>query len=86
MRILSFHQNAFFEYLEWNEIDLSKYNKINTLLKDILRHPFTGIGKPAPLKYKNNKYWSRRITDEHRIVYQVLDEMILIISCKGHYK
>ncbi len=86
MRKLSFHQEAFVDYLKWNEIDVPKFTKINNLLKDILRQPFSGIGKPEPLKYQNQKYWSRRISDEHRIVYQVLDDMVLIISCKGHYK
>jgi toxin YoeB len=86
MKLLSFHENSFKEYLEWDDVDKSKFSKINSLLKDILRHPFTGIGKPEPLKYKNEKYWSRRITDEHRLVYQVLDDMIIVVSCKDHYK
>jgi toxin YoeB len=86
MRLLSFHQSSFYEYLEWNEIDKSKFKKINTLIKDIIRDPFTGIGKPELLKYQNEKYWSRRISDEYRIIYQVLPDMVIIISCKGHYQ
>jgi toxin YoeB len=86
MRIISFHIRAFNDYLDWNNNDKSTFKKINILIKDILRNPFAGIGKPEQLKYQNEKYWSRRITEEHRIVYQVLEEMIIIISCKGHYK
>ncbi len=85
MSILGFHNKAFDDYLYWNKENKLVYNKINTLLKHILRTPFTGIGKPEPLKYKDGKYWSRRITDEHRLVYKVLDDMIIIVSCKGHY-
>jgi len=86
MRILGFHENTFNEYLDWQETDATKFKKINSLLKDILRHPFTGIDKPEPLKYNTEKYWSRRISDEHRLVYQVLDDIIMVISCNGHYK
>lgn len=67
------------------ENDQIKFKKINSLIKDILRHPFYGIGKPEALKFKGEKYWSRRITDEHRLVYQVFENMIIIISCKEHY-
>jgi len=55
------------------------------LIKDILRQPFTGIGKPEPLKQELQGYWSRRINDEHRLVYKVSDDAIIIISCKYHY-
>ena len=85
MKLLSFHASTFEEYLEWKEIDKSKFNNINTLLNDILRHPFTGIGKPEQLKYQNDKYWSRRITEEHRLIYSVSESAIEIISCKYHY-
>jgi toxin YoeB len=83
--LLSFHSGSFEEYLEWLETDKFIFKKINALLKDILRHPFSGIGKPEPLKYQNDKYWSRRITEEHRLVYQVQKDKIIIISVKGHY-
>ena len=60
--------------------------KIEKLLKDILNNPFTGIGKPEPLKGNLSGYWSRRITDEHRIVYKVDNDTITIHSLRGHYK
>ena len=86
MRILGFHENAFFEYLEWYKENKQIFNKINVLMKEIIRTPYFSLGKPEPLKYGKEKYWSRRITEEHRLIYKVLDDMVLIISCKGHYK
>lgn len=59
--------------------------RINQLVKDIRRNPFEGIGKPEPLKGNLTGFWSRRIDDEHRLVYMVEDNGIIIISCKGHY-
>ena len=59
--------------------------KITELLEDIVQHPFTGIGKPEPLKYELQGCWSRRITDEHRLVYEIFNENIHILSMKGHY-
>lgn len=63
-------------------------NKITSLLEDILEHPFTGIGKPEPLKYDLAGYWSRRINQEHRLVYSVHDDMIeiYVLSMRYHYK
>lgn len=63
-------------------------NRISSLLKDILQHPFTGIGKPGPLKHNLKGLWSRRINDEHRLVYQVSDGMIYVyvLSMRFHYK
>ncbi len=62
------------------------YKKIVNLLKDINRSPFSGLGKPEPLKHKISGYWSRRITQEHRLVYQVTDTEIIVIACKYHYE
>lgn len=62
------------------------YNKIVELIKDIERSPFSGIGKPEPLKYELSGFWSRRITDENRLVYQVTEQEILIAACKSHYE
>ena len=59
--------------------------KINELLKDISRTPYSGLGKPEPLKYKYKGFWSRRITDEHRLIYRFSDDEILIAKCRFHY-
>jgi len=68
--IKAWSEQAWGDYLNWHQHDEGKWGKINELLKDIERHPFTGIGKPEPLK-KLKGWWSRRITDEHRLVYRV---------------
>ena len=73
------------DYLYWQKTNLKMAKKINDLLKDISRTPFTGIGKPEPLKYKYKGFWSRRIDDEHRLIYQVKDDEILIAKCRFHY-
>ena len=59
--------------------------KINQLIKDIKREPFEGIGKPEPLKYELSGFWSRRISDEHRLIYEVSESYISIVSCRFHY-
>ena len=71
---------------EWIAEDRRTALKIMDLFTAIQREPFTGIGKPEPLKYDRKGYWSRRITQEHRLVYQVTDETIIVVSCKGHYE
>jgi toxin YoeB len=73
------------EYEEWQEEDRKIVKKINSLIKDIKRDFFNGIGKPEPLKHELSGCWSRRITDEHRLVYEITDYSIVIISCKYHY-
>ena len=73
------------EYIEWQSRDKKVLKKINDLIKDIKRDPFVGIGKPEPLKYELAGCWSRRITDEHRLVYIVEDDSISIVSCRYHY-
>ena len=71
----------------WKEQGTLKIQKrISELINDICKHPFTGIGKPEPLKYELAGLWSRRITQKHRIIYEVGNNMISIISMKGHYK
>lgn len=62
------------DYLYWQKTDQKKLKRINELLKDISRTPFQGIGKPEPLKYKYSGFWSRRIDEEHRLIYQVRDD------------
>ena len=73
------------EYIEWQSQDKKILKKINSLIKDIKRDPFDGIGKPEPLKYELSGCWSRRISDEHRLVYEVTEYSIVMISCKFHY-
>lgn len=73
------------DYLYWQQTDKKKRKKINELLKDISRNPFDGIGKPESLKYKYAGFWSRRIDDEHRLIYQVNADEILIAKCRFHY-
>ena len=73
------------EYVEWQSQDKKILKKINSLIKDIKRDPFDGIGKPEPLKYELSGCWSRRISDEHRLVYEVTEYSIVMISCKFHY-
>lgn len=73
------------DYLYWQKTDKMKLKRINELLKDISRTPFHGIGKPEPLKYKYSGLWSLRIDNEHRLIYQVKDDEILIAKCRYHY-
>ncbi|MGB3751453.1 MAG: Txe/YoeB family addiction module toxin [Arcobacteraceae bacterium] len=73
------------DYLYWNQTDKQIFKKINALIKEIKRTPFEGTGKPEPLKYELAGCWSRRINHEHRLVYEVTDQGIFIISCKYHY-
>ncbi len=84
MRII-FSKNTWEDYTSWFTEDRKMLRKINELIKDIQRTPFTGKGKPEPLKYDLAKLWSRRIDREHRLVYYVHDKEILIYSCKYHY-
>ena len=73
------------DYLYWQKMDKKKLKRINDLLKDISRNPFDGIGKPEPLKHKYSGFWSRRIDDEHRLIYKYEEEKILIAKCRFHY-
>lgn len=85
MRKISFLSKAFDDFVKWANEDRKIYAKIVELIKDIQRNPFSGIGKPEPLKHKFKGLWSRRITNEHRLVYQVDDEQIIIVQCRFHY-
>jgi toxin YoeB len=82
---LTFSEQAWEEYLYWQKTDKKLLNRINELIKAIMREPFTGIGKPEPLKHSLSGYWSRRINDEHRLVYKVEGDNLLIAQCKLHY-
>lgn len=73
------------DYQYWFKTDKKILARINDLIKDISRTPYTGIGKPEPLKYKYKGFWSRRITDEHRLIYQVKGDELLIVKCRFHY-
>jgi toxin YoeB len=82
---LTFAPQAWEDYLYWQATDAKVVSRIHELIKDILRNPHTGIGKPEPLKHALRGYWSRRITAEHRIVYKVFDGAILIAQLRYHY-
>ena len=82
---LLFSEQAFEEYSEWQKTEKKISGKINTLFKDISRSPFSGLGRPEPLKGDLRGYWIRRIDDTNRIVYRVTQEYIEIIQCKGYY-
>jgi len=73
------------DYLYWQKTDKKILKKINELIKDISRTPFSGKGKPEPLKYKYKGYWSSRIDHEHRLIYQVKDDEIRIAKCRFNY-
>ena len=84
MRI-TFSKNSWEDYLSWQKEDEKMLKRINQIIKDIQRTSFQGMGNPESLKYDLAGFWSRRIDREHRLVYQVFDQEILIYSCKYHY-
>jgi len=85
MRKIIFEGSAFQDFSEWATLDKKLYLRIVELIMDILRQPFSGIGKPEPLKHELKGYWSRRINDKHRLVYRVNNEAVIIVSCRYHY-
>lgn len=80
-----FTEEAWKDYLYWQTNDKGTLKKINALVKDISRTPFEGIGKLEPLRYELQGYWSRRISQEHRLVYKLKDQTLLILSVRYHY-
>lgn len=82
---LVFSDNAWEDYIFWQKNDKKILRRINTLIKDTKRHPFQGMGKPEPLKHALSGYWSRRITDEHRLIYKVTEDAIEIAQLRYHY-
>lgn len=82
---LIFSKQAWEDYLYWQQTDKKVLNRINLIIKDIVRSPYDGIGKPEPLKHALSGYWSRRISEEHRIVYKTTEGSILIAQLKYHY-
>lgn len=83
--ILAWADNAWEDYLYWQRTDTKTLKRINTLIKEIQRQPFSGIGDPEPLKHHWSGYWSRRVDREHRLVYRVESEMIIVVQCRYHY-
>jgi toxin YoeB len=84
MRLI-FSDHAWDDYLYWQKTDKKSLNRINALIKEIQRSPFTGMGKPEPLKFGLSGYWSRRIDRDHRMVYKVVDGDLLIAQLRHHY-
>lgn len=76
---------AFNEYRNWIETDRKTAFKIGDLIRDILRNPYEGIGKPEPLRHQFQGFWSRRIDNEHRLIYKITETSVVIISCYSHY-
>ena len=82
---LTFAPQAWEDYTFWQATDPKMVSRINLLLKDIIRSPHSGIGKPEPLKHAFRGYWSRRIDSEHRLVYRVVEGGILLAQMRFHY-
>ena len=80
-----FSDESWDDYLYWLDVDKKIVKRINLLIKDIKRSPFTGIGKPEQLKYDLQGCWSRRIDNEHRLVYEIVKSELRIVSCRYHY-
>ncbi|MFN0036764.1 MAG: Txe/YoeB family addiction module toxin [Saprospiraceae bacterium] len=85
MKSIKFTSKAFRDFLEWQSEDEDVFEKIGDLIVEVTRDPFKGRGKPEPLKGDFSGCWSRRITQEHRLVYRVEADMITVLKCKGHY-
>lgn len=83
--IISFVEKSWEEYNFWQREDKQVFKKLQRLIKETIRDPFGGIGKPEPLKNNLNGYWSKRVTDEHRLVYKIEQNQLIIISCRFHY-
>ncbi|MDH4410126.1 MAG: Txe/YoeB family addiction module toxin [Verrucomicrobiales bacterium] len=82
---LTWLPGAWEDYLHWQATDRKTLSRINELIRDTLRSPFSGVGKPEPLKSNLSGWWSRRITQEHRLVYRVDGDLLIILQCRFHY-
>lgn len=82
---VTFSAKGWEQYIYWQKNDGATLRKINAFIKECQRHPFEGTGKPERLKGDLSGYWSRRITWEHRLVYKVADETLVIVQCRYHY-
>jgi toxin YoeB len=80
MRKVIFEGHAFQDFVEWGAIERKLYRRIVNLIFDTSRHPFSGLGKPEPLRHELGGYWSRRIDDEHRLVYKVTEDAMIFVS------
>ena len=85
MRQVAFSGEAFVQYTNWAAEDARLFERLTRLIKETARDPFSGIGKPEPLRHQLKGYWSRRINDEHRLVYKATDDTLFIASCRYHY-
>jgi toxin YoeB len=85
MRNITFESAAFKEFIEFSKSDKKIFEKIAKMILEIRTNPFEGLHKPEPLKHNLHSYWSRRINDEHRLVYKITESEVIIISCKYHY-
>ena len=83
---LIFSEDAWEDYLYWQKFDKRMLERINKLIQEIVRTPYEGIGKPEQLKHALSGFWSRRITEEHRIVYAIKDDSVLIAQLRFHYQ
>ncbi|MDP8101376.1 Txe/YoeB family addiction module toxin [Phocoenobacter atlanticus] len=83
--IVCFTDKGWEDYLYWQETDKRTLKRTNSLIKEIKRTPFIGKGKPEPLKHSLSGFWSRRITEEHRLVYRVSEDALSIVACRYHY-
>ena len=84
--MIKFHPHGWEDYLYWQQTDRALLRKVNQLIRDIQRNPFAGLGKPESLRHDLHGYWSRRITDEHRLVYFVDGDTVDILQCRFHYE
>ena len=85
MRTIAFHAQGWDQYTRWSHEDAKVFERLTRLISETARDPFGGIAKPEPLKHQLRGYWSRRITDEHRLVYKVTSDSIIVVSCRYHY-
>jgi toxin YoeB len=86
IRTIKWTLNASKDIEYWKTHDRKRYGRIKVLINDIQKNPFTGIGKPEALKYSLSGLWSRRINQEHRLIYSITDTEIIIYNCRFHYK
>ena len=85
-QMINWQLQAWEDYGYWQANDKIIVKRINALIKDILRNPYDGIGKPEQLKHDWSGFWSRRINDEHRLVYAIVDKQLVIAQCRYHYE